>query len=120
MANDAFYVAETRQSFPMVTTTEENAKTMVSGDGSGAQGGSPNDLFESLDSSRANGFQQRLWGHVGCCMDWRGPSAGPSSSAGGTEAKRATASALSVACDALSVCSNALSASTLRHSCKFE
>ena len=119
MANDAFHVAEKRQSFPMVTTTEEHAKAMMSGDESGAQGGSRDGLFESLDSGRANGFQRQLWRHVGCCKGLRGPSAGPSSSAGGTEAKRATASALSVACDALSVCSNALSASTFRNSCKF-
>ena len=86
----------------MVTTTEENAKGMVFGHACGAQGASLGELFESLDSGRANGCQRQLWRHVGCCKGLRGPSAGPSSSAGGTEAKRATASALSGACDALS------------------
>ena len=86
----------------MVTITEENAKGMVFGHACGAQGASVCDLLGGCDSGRDNGCQQRLWGHVGCCMGWRGPSAGPSSSAGGTEAKRATASALSGACDALS------------------
>ena len=68
MANDAFYVAEKRQSFPMVTTTEEHAKSTVVGDAAGGQGASVCDLFESLYRRRAKGFQQRLWGHVGCCM----------------------------------------------------
>ena len=77
MANDAFYVAETRQSFPMVTTTEENAKTMVSGDGSGAQGGSPNDLFESLDSSRANGFSSGCGAMKGAAWTGEGPVPAP-------------------------------------------
>jgi len=103
----------------MVTTTEENANGMVFVTACGAQGASLGELFESLESGRANGCQRQLWRPVGCCKGLRGPSAGPSSSAGGTEAKRATASALSVACDALSVCSNALSASTFRNSCKF-
>ena len=103
----------------MVTTTEENVNGMVSGNVCGAQGGSVDDLVESLDSGRDNGFQQRLWGHVGCCMGWRGASASPSHIAGGTEGERAAGSALSRACDALSACSNALSASTLRYSCKF-
>ena len=86
----------------MITTTEEKTKAMVSGDESGAQGASVGELVESLDSGRANGCQRQLWRHVGCCKGLRGPSASPSSSAGGTEAKRATASALSGACDALS------------------
>ena len=103
----------------MVTTTEEITKSAVSGDVCGVQGASVCDLVESLDSGRDNGFQQRMWGQVGCCMGWRGASAGPSHSAGGTEGKRAAGSALSSACDALSACSNALSASTFRNSCKF-
>ena len=86
----------------MVTTTEENTETTLFVTACGAQGASLGELFESLESGRANGCQRQLWRHVGCCKGLRGPSAGPSSSAGGTEAKRATASALSGACDALS------------------
>ena len=106
MANEAFYVAETRQSFPMVTTTEEITETTGFGAACGAQGASVGELFESLESSRDNGCQQQLWCHVGCCMGWRGPSAGPNSSAGGTDARRAAASALNGVCDALSARSN--------------
>ena len=95
-------MAEKRQSFPMVTTTEEITETTLFVTAGGAQGASLGELFESLESGRANGCQRQLWRPVGCCKGLRGPSAGPSSSAGGTEAKRATASALSGACDALS------------------
>ena len=39
----------------MVTTTEVITETMVFGDAVGAQGASVDELFESLESSRANG-----------------------------------------------------------------
>ena len=52
-------------------------------------------VYDCLESGRANGCQRQLWRPLGCCKGLRGPSAGPSRSAGGPEAKRAAARALS-------------------------
>ena len=53
-------MAETRQSFPMVTTTEVMTKIAVFGDECGAQGASLDDLLDGSDSSHARVSLQRL------------------------------------------------------------
>ena len=53
-------MAETRQSFPMVTTTEVITKSAVFGDECGAQGALLDYLLDGCESGRANGCLQRL------------------------------------------------------------
>ena len=71
--------------------------------------------FDGCDSGRDNVCWQRLWDPSRCRKGWRGLIIHPSRNTDGPEARRAAASSLSGACDALSACSNALMASTFRY-----